>query len=217
MKKFIFGMFIVILVSAGCTEAQKQQVTSIFSANTYNNVNQTIQQAAAVSSAQVAAMEGDTPLILASRRGDLKAVQTLLAGGADVNAANEKGFTSLMAASQEGHVEVIKALSANKKLDLEAMNWNMDTALMLAVQNNQLEAVKALLAIGAQPNYAKAGMTVLIAASYKGNPDIVRALLEAGADASVVDENNESALDVALNTNKPAVAAVLREYQNKKR
>lgn len=217
MKKFIVGLFVVILTSLGCTEVQRQQVVSILSTDQYSAGAQPVQQAATVSNVKQAVMEaGDTPLIVASRQGDLKTVQTLLASGVDVNASNEKGTTALMAASKEGHADVIKALATHKKLDLNAMDWNSDTALMLAVQNNRLEAVKALLQAGADPNVTKAGMTALIAASYKGYADITRALLEGGANIDWVDENNESALDVAINTNKPAVVAVLREYQNKK-
>lgn len=202
MKKVVLGLLSVIFIGIGCSESQKQQSPVIPTTSSL--------------STNVLVMEGDTPLISASRRGDVKAAKALLASGADVNATNAKGFTPLMVASQEGNVDVINVLATDKKIDLEAMNWNADTALLIAVQNNRLEAVKTLLNIGAQPNYAKAGMTVLIAASYKGNPDIVRALLEAGADPNMVDENNESALDVAINTNKPAVVAVLREYQSKK-
>ena len=216
MKKLTLSLLVAIVAGVGCTEVQRQQVASVFSPIQYNTNTQFVQQVSAVSNTNVAAMEGDTPLILASRQGDLKTVKTLLTSGVDVNATNAKDFTALMVASQQGHVEIIKALATNKKLDLEAMNWNSDTALMIAVQNNRLEAVKALLDIGANPNSAKAGMTVLIAASYGGNAEIVRALLEAGADANMVDENNESALDVAINTNKPAVVAVLREYHKKK-
>ena len=106
-------------------------------------------------------------------------------------------------------------MGTNKKLDLEATDWNFDTALMLAVRSQQVAAVKTLLDMGANANFMKAGMSVLIAASYQGNAEIVQALLDAGANADWVDENNESALDVAINTNKPEVAAVLREYQNK--
>ena len=61
--------------------------------------------------------------------------------------------------------------------------------------------------------FMKAGMSVLIAASYKGNAPIVQALLEAGANAAWADENGETALDVALANNYPAVAAVLCQHQ----
>ncbi len=216
MRKFVLSLLVVISVGIGCTEAQMQQITSTFSTSQYNAQTRSVQQTTSLSNTQATTVEGDTPLILASRQGDLKTVQALLASGADVNATNSQGTTALMAASEAGYADIIKALGTNKQLDLEATDRNFDTALMLAVRKQQEPAVKALLDLGANVNFMKAGMSVLIAASYQGNAEIVRDLLDAGANADWVDENNESALDVAVNTNKPAVAAVLREYQNKK-
>ena len=57
----------------------------------------------------------DTPdkrcsIIQAARDGDLPAVQTLLAEGADINAEDSNGGTALMRASYKGHTEIVKLL-----------------------------------------------------------------------------------------------------------
>lgn len=53
-----------------------------------------------------------TTLRWAAERGDLEAVQTLLAGGAAVNASDHTGWTALHLAASGGHLEVVKALLA---------------------------------------------------------------------------------------------------------
>ena len=72
--------------------------------------------------------EGETALSLASQRGRLEIVNTLLANGTDVNLPDQKGWTALMWASQEGHLDVVRALLA-KKADVNAKSKNGVTAL----------------------------------------------------------------------------------------
>ena len=205
MKQKMGILFILMGTLSGCVQFPVQKNSTVISS-----------QSAGASSENVSIVEGDTALIIASRQGNLAQVKALLANGVDVNARNTQESTALMVASKAGHVAVIKELAKNPHLDIEATDWNFDTALMMAVQNQQLEAVKALLDIGADANFMKAGMSVLIAASYKGNAPIVQALLEAGANADWTDENGETALDVAVNNNHPAVVAVLYQHQAKK-
>ena len=203
MKKFALMLLGSLCVGVGCISTDWKQTVS----------NQTVVERSNQDNVGVDA--GDTPLILACKTDNVKKVRELLATGIDVNAANAKGNTPLMAASEAGHADIIKVLGENKQLDLEAMNWNMDTALMLAVRNQQVAAVKALIALGANVNFIKAGMSVLIAASYRGNAEIVKALLEGGADTVWADENGDTALDVAIATNQPQIAALLQQYSRR--
>ena len=57
-------------------------------------------------------LKGNTALILASMKGQLKIVDKLLSGGADLNAKNIDGHTALILASIWGRLEVAKALLA---------------------------------------------------------------------------------------------------------
>ena len=57
---------------------------------------------------------GETPLMMASRTGNLEAVKTLLRHKAAVNAKEiTRGHTALMWAATEGHTDVVKELVAN--------------------------------------------------------------------------------------------------------
>jgi ankyrin repeat protein len=52
----------------------------------------------------------DTPLLQATKRGDVEAVQVLLAAGADVEAKDSQGWTALDFAMQTGQQEIVKVL-----------------------------------------------------------------------------------------------------------
>jgi ankyrin repeat protein len=53
---------------------------------------------------------GNTPLHVASVRGDLEEIEALLDGGAQVDARGERGFTPLHEATLQRHVVVVKRL-----------------------------------------------------------------------------------------------------------
>ena len=59
------------------------------------------------------AMNGMTPLILASWRGHTKVVEVLLRRGADVTAKSNAGSTALTLATQRGHKKIIELLREN--------------------------------------------------------------------------------------------------------
>ena len=59
------------------------------------------------------AMNGMTPLILASQMGHTKVVEVLLHRGADVNAKSNAGSTALMLAKERGHKKIIALLREN--------------------------------------------------------------------------------------------------------
>ncbi|MEJ2246218.1 MAG: ankyrin repeat domain-containing protein [Acidobacteriota bacterium] len=176
-----------------------------------------------------------TPLILASRNGHTEIVRLLLDAGANANANPFKytphrdwevsytptallpmilqseisyDATALHAASQNGHIEIVRLLlEAGAKVDAQG---NDDaTALHAASQNGHAEIVKLLLEAGANvdaeitrafyremdhlldsmmvleslhpPMAVLNYHTPLILASQNGNVEIVKLLLEAGA------------------------------------
>jgi serine/threonine-protein phosphatase 6 regulatory ankyrin repeat subunit B len=123
-------------------------------------------------------------LISAVGSGDLSRVKALLAAGADVNVKDREGFTALFNAP---NVEVLRVLLGAKP-DLNAKDRDGDTALARFIRlsgNSWTWAVPALLVAGADPNArASDWFTPLMWAAMGGNLDVVRALLDAKADAN---------------------------------
>jgi serine/threonine-protein phosphatase 6 regulatory ankyrin repeat subunit B len=133
----------------------------------------------------IAKVSVNTALIVASRNGHLKTVQSLLATKIDVNTKDDDGNTALMLASQEGKLDVVHAL-INAKADVNINGNKGDTALMLASEKGHLKVVQALLIAGANVNVKNAvNGTALEFASERGHLGVVQALLAAKADVDV--------------------------------
>jgi ankyrin repeat protein len=80
-------------------------------------------------------------LISACFDGQAREVRRLLSEGADVNDADELGRTPLMAASQNGHVEIVDMLLA-AEANANAANDEGNTALDFAsIQHRPLHGV----------------------------------------------------------------------------
>jgi hypothetical protein len=121
-----------------------------------------------------------TPLSSASMSGDLEMVQVLLDNDADVNSRNEYGSSSLIVASDY-------------------------------VGPQTLHIVRLLLHNGANPNVWTSiwGTTPLHAASYRGNLEVVRLLLEYGADVERKNKEDRTPFEVALEGRHHEVALFL--------
>jgi uncharacterized protein len=98
--------------------------------------------------------EGWTALLLASDKEKPSLVQTLLDGGADVDAKCDchgylyGGWTALMIASKDGRVEIVKMLLA-KHAAVDLRNNQGKTALALATTRGDAEIVQVLSDAGA--------------------------------------------------------------------
>ncbi len=130
------------------------------------------------------------------REGDLAAVRSLLAHGADVNARDAKGATALMYAAIYGDLDCMKLL-LDKGADPNASNDLGINALMWAASD--LGKVRALVAHGANVNARSSfGYTALsVAAASPGNLPTVLLLLGKGADVRAVDKDGVGPLWLA--------------------
>jgi len=119
--------------------------------------------------------------IQAAGKGDLHTVESsLLTKGIDVNVTLSSGQTALMAASLNGHKEVVELLLV-KGADVNAKINNGLTALMVASQNGHKEVVELLLAKGADVNAKVSnGSTAMTAASKNGHQEVTELLRQHG-------------------------------------
>lgn len=122
---------------------------------------------------------GATPLIRAAKAGDTAAVELLLAHGALTDLPEAGGVTPLMAAAG-------------------LKSYSIDTRGRYVTEPQALETVRLLLDAGARIDATDGfGQTALHGAAYRGWNDVVRYLVERGADLLVADNDGHTPLDAA--------------------
>ena len=126
-------------------------------------------------------------------------VQDLINHGAHVNAADNIGDTAISLASSIAQREIVKLLLL-ERADPNITNADGDACLHRAVNANcSDEMLKDLILYGADVNAVnKKGRTPLLLSCIFGQMDSVRALLEAGADPTIGDEEGFSCLHAAV-------------------
>ena len=127
--------------------------------------------------------DGATALHWAAHLNDLETVDLLIRASADVDAANDLGVTPLWVAATAGSaVMVAKLLEARGDPNIAPDTGG--TPLMIAARQGNVAAVRSLLAHGADANATEGaqGQTALMWAVARRHPEVVRVLLDAGAD-----------------------------------
>jgi ankyrin repeat protein len=152
------------------------------------------------------------PLGKAIAESDARAMQDLLAGGADPNATNIVGRPVLVEAAKRGNHEIIQVL-LKKGADPNKRDELGSTALHVAAVAGHVEAVKALVAGGADINVVMEGqsaITPLMLAAAK-HADIVKILLEKGADVNArTYEGGHTAMFFARMYKREDIVALLK-------
>jgi ankyrin repeat protein len=157
------------------------------------------------------------PLMCAAHTGGLESAKRLIEDGANVNASSRDGWTALMSAADKGHLEIVKLLVAHGA-KIDARYYNSATALMWAAGSGHAAVVKFLIDNGADINSQEQGgswigalggcddtlvgrcwyhtsmRTPLIFATQSGHVEVVKLLLEKGADFSLRDAKGMTAL-----------------------
>jgi len=138
---------------------------------------------------------GDTGLILALREKSMKVFPVLInARGIDLNLRANNGDTALMIAAYSANKPAVEALLA-KGATVNQDGW---TALHYAATIGDNDIVKMLLAKSAALDAPSPNKTTpMMMAARGGHIYTVKALLDAGADASLKNDVGMSAIDFA--------------------
>ena len=167
-----------------------------------------------------------TPLMLAAREGHIELSRLLVGAGADVNAAAGDGKTALALAIFNGNYEVASFL-VDSKADVNAADAQRFTPLFYAVDRRNMETapnfpwmvtldplplIRKMLDAGANPNALvnntpRARMregsprivfaTALMRAAFAGDLELVKLLLDRGADPKIISRDSENMLSAA--------------------
>ncbi|HUN98464.1 MAG TPA: ankyrin repeat domain-containing protein [Bradyrhizobium sp.] len=177
-----------------------------------------------------ATKRGRTALLIAAMSDNSAGVvQFLLDNGADAKATDFLKTTALRAATLGNDTETIRML-IGAGIDVNAADLPGITPLMMAAGwNGNLAAVKLLLAHGAKVNAVSrpvmglpskngpsefGSLTALLMSAPFGPPELIRTLLDAGADVNAQDVRGMTPLMLAVATDHqdPAVIRMLIEH-----
>ncbi|KAJ5471530.1 hypothetical protein N7530_008887 [Penicillium desertorum] len=131
----------------------------------------------------------ELPLCLAAGYERTQMIDLLLEFGANVNAANRRGYTPLYHAADQGNLGAVGLLLEQQNIDLQAQDPSGSTALHVATKRNHLSIINLLLA---NPNIGinckdVHGNTPLWWSTRLGHDDIsFRLLAEVGAELNAV-------------------------------
>ncbi|XP_061410032.1 E3 ubiquitin-protein ligase MIB1 isoform X1 [Lethenteron reissneri] len=149
-------------------------------------------------------------LVKASANGDVTKVEEILSRP-DADQANGQfaGHTALQAASQNGHVDIIKAL-LKYKVDLEAEDKDGDRAVHHAAFGDEGAVMEALQRGGADLNARnKRRQTPLHIAVNKGHLQVVKTLLDLDSHPSLQDSEGDTPLHDAISKKRDDMLSVL--------
>lgn len=140
---------------------------------------------------------GNTQLFVAASFNDIDTVNSLLRENADPDIQNDRNYTALQIAIQNGYEQTAVVL-INNDADLDLQDEDGNTPLHLAIQNGQSTVVKQLLKNEANVDLQNSeGLTPLHIAAQSGNDEIVKRLLKADADIGTKSKHGETALLMA--------------------
>lgn len=155
---------------------------------------------------------GTSVLIAAIEADDGRAVRTVLAAGANVDALDDTGRPVLARAARQGRLRALEAL-LNAGATVDALDRIGFSPLMEAARDGQLAACRALAARGAKLD-RHAGprglaMTPVHLAVAGGQGEVLRWLAEGGAPLDAVDAEGAPPLAWAGGADKKPLAELL--------
>ena len=145
------------------------------------------------------------------RDGDIDRLRTMLESGVDPNAADDGELPLVIAI--DGKQAAMFRLLLEFEADVEASDGQGLTPLITAVAAKQPKMLRALLDAGARnfdvvPSFPS--MTALMWACENGQAEMVRMLLEAGADPQ--QENATGQSPIMMATEHPEIVTLLLKY-----
>jgi ankyrin repeat protein len=154
---------------------------------------------------------GCTPLLRAAMANDMEAIRVLLAKGASPN-INAMGLTAFLVAAgvgagTRGGTGLAAAASAGGAPNVALMDLLLQHG---ADVNARVTGTKTYSMRIARAPSSNEGMAALHVAAQAGKVDLVRYLLDKGANASLTDSNGRKAIDLAGSTNAAEIRALLK-------
>jgi cytochrome c2 len=150
-----------------------------------------------------------------ARRGDLAALEKLLAAGAPIDAPDGSGATPLYLAAAEGHTDVVTRLlaaGADAGRQVSGPFGSTGTPIHVAARYGHLEVVRILLKAGVDPNLADDGVgPPLHSALRRGHAAVAELLKSSGARPTRAPPVDVASADAAAGQDTAAACASCHE------
>ena len=157
---------------------------------------------------------GRTALLVAASLDHVEVAEVLVAAGASADAADDERYTPWLVTGVTGSVAMLEALlPANP--DLTRRNRYGGVAIIPASERGHVDYVRRVARTGIDVNHVNdLGWTALLEAVILGDggprhQEIIRILLDAGADRSLADNDGVTALEHARARGYTEIAALL--------
>lgn len=154
--------------------------------------------------------DGQTPLMVAAKAGDLSIINGLLEYKADPNAQDNDGWTAAMHAVRLNEPKIFRLLGKHKA-DFNLIDKDGMTALAMAVLDNKANAAVAMLDNNANPDFTMgaAKYNALMLAVKKGNQQLAQTLLQYKANPNASNAGGVTPLMIAAYGNLENIVTLL--------
>lgn len=189
-------------------------VNQLFDAVARGDTNTVRAAVAAGSDLEVRDGQGRTPLLVAVTEDRVEVAEILVEAGADPNALDGRHDTPWLVTGVTGSVPMAKVLLAVKP-DLTVTNRFGGVALIPASERGHVEYVRLVASSGIDVDHVNdLGWTALLEAVVLGDggarhQDVVRALIDAGANVNLADKEGVTPLAHARAKGQTTVAGIL--------
>lgn len=163
--------------------------------------------------------QGETPLLIATHANYIEIAKLLIDANADINQQDQISDSPYLYAGAQGKTEILAYMLEKQVPDQRKVNRYGGNALIPAAEKGHLENVKLLLNDGRvdinhQNNF---GYTALIEAvglrdGSEIYQEIIKTLLEAGADQTLRDNTGRTAADYANQLGYVEMTKILNSY-----
>lgn len=163
--------------------------------------------------------QGETPLLIATHQNFINIAKALIDAGADINQQDQQSDSLYLYAGAQGKTEILRYMLEKQVPDQNKVNRFGGNALIPAAEKGHLENVKLLLKDGRadinhQNNFGYTALIEAIALKDGSSiyQQIVKVLLDGGADKTLIDNTGRSAEDYARRLGYSEMLNLLNSY-----
>ncbi|KAK7066471.1 hypothetical protein SK128_007029 [Halocaridina rubra] len=157
-----------------------------------------------------------TAVFVAAQNGHTSVVRTLLAAGAKANVRRLDGASPLWIASQMGHQSVVRLL-LNHGTNVDICRHDGATPLFKAAHKGHVDVVQELLPYKPHLGLLRNGESALHAAALYGHIRVLKALVQAGADPGLKNDQGLTPIQIASQAHHPEAVQLLKEALTKRK